>query len=74
MLILSAVLKQDAMFDEKKRVEGGKGSGKEMGGRAHHSRLNQRAKEMAREGFPGMRELNKNSISDYHLSSVPYKI
>lgn len=35
------------------RGEGARGRGKERGGRANHSRRNQRAKKMARGGFPG---------------------
>lgn len=35
------------------RGGGGRGRGKERGGRANHSRRNQRAKKMARGGFPG---------------------
>lgn len=35
------------------RGGGGRGRGKEKGGRANHSRRNQRAKKMARGGFPG---------------------
>lgn len=35
------------------RGGGARGRGKERGGRANHSRRNQRAKKMARGGFPG---------------------
>lgn len=35
------------------RGSGARGRGKERGGRANHSRRNQRAKKMARGGFPG---------------------